>query len=1557
MHNTLSTLQIIDSIRSPGQIDNKNADHFLLSSQLQITNTRYLLEALASYPKDFVIINQGKRYEFANFAIRDISTVINKLDADIREYTIDIDDPCDSMAKFTSLFNGETATVDIKAEKPFFKKFGSLLLINLPPVLSSSHEQMGYTNPYSFTSSKTLKMAFLPYTIQSLSQKITKNFVIRTKNNQYSCNFLTVTLAGKISQALKENPELTEYEYDIEDENKEFQFFQDFFRFEPCQITSHNLDFIERVANELDIKCAIKRIEEYKKKIEDGQKVLDLEQDQIQFVINLQELLFDLSEDNFESTKVELFESIWFNDSERIKEFSSNLAIVADYRPRLHFLLIKLIAAINDQNSDFLPFFTQYILNQSAHSFGRFIYLMYKENLIKIEQILEQIWENVHFEVTEEKYITNSTLFLWFFPEVEEKYPFFIDNFVIRAEKNVLFNVMSRLPNYRENNWMNYKIARDELNNNDPFAKAILEDNVDSLQKLVSGIQFDFSHKIPMSIFENYEPICLIDYAALHSSILCFKYLMLNHADITNNTLVNAIKGGDNEIIHVTNQKIPGNWESPIQPANNWGPNHLMIPGNFHPFNENIATSIPGFNVLKEAVRYHRYGVFDWLISTSTDQTRLIQILQNCMFVVISTNNIVSLMSIIDSGVNLTSKNPGLNNALRQNSIDAASRGYSDLLKIILKLTDKSIFHPPQQTNHQTHSMYFTGDPYRYQYSDQKSKTILEAASEFGSIRIINMMIEARTDKPVTFNEIVSSLSAAAANGHLDVIQLWINSNVKAISQLDGKAYTKFLQKAAYFGHIHILNAFIDNEECDWLEILQSAAQHGQLEIVKMIMNQKLHNQKNNQLNDAFCLAAKNGFIDICVYLADKNIDLTYEEVGSVLNDAANKGYIEVLRLLFKMLPKEIYEKQTNKNLISAIENSQVAVAKLFITLSDIKEDTLIRASRKGLLELVQILCEKNPEYLNSLTMKEGSALCAAASSGSLETVEFLLNQPGINLNLYNSRHETAIIMAAKHKHFEIMKRIIQEYNPSLLKKNIWQINAAFVMFYRENPKSNGLSQKPQRFGLYHAFVQQQNRPQEFDCNPEFNYSILDYFLNFKGINPNYMHNGMTPLHAAVMQNNMECVSVLINRPEIDVNILDISGRTPLMIAITVGNVKLVKLLIDCERVDINFMNSKNESAISLSGLSDTSDRIASEITNSLRFEADLPNTNIAVINSFIYNRESIFNHLMTLNFDINRKVPSNNKPGILENILSAVCNYDGAYDHALPLVLGHPRFDPNRNDITSCLFALAKRNNLNTFNMLLAIVNDDVNIRNSSGATLLTEATKCCAINIVQGILSNVNFDPVLSDVKTAFIYALSADNLLINLLADQPGIDLNEPVFHHTSFFTKKMANDFFSDDLIDSVGMSTLTTNGMTPLTIASRRADLLSSIIRRDGVDINKKCDNGSAPLLESIVLQNGTLDEFLRLPAIDVNIQNRYGQTALMLAIENRFNYGVNSILAKDGVDITIQDYEGYTAFDYLIRLYGTPIDSKPPETAKEFSKIYNVMNSQDVINGMAMSPY
>ena len=115
----------------------------------------------------------------------------------------------------------------------------------------------------------------------------------------------------------------------------------------------------------------------------------------------------------------------------------------------------------------------------------------------------------------------------------------------------------------------------------------------------------------------------------------------------------------------------------------------------------------------------------------------------------------------------------------------------------------------------------------------------------------------------------------------------------------------------------------------------------------------------------------------------------------------------------------------------------------------------------------------------------------------------------------------------------------------------------------------------------------------------------------------------------------------------------------------------------------------------------------------------------------------------------------------------------------------------------------------------------------------------------------------------------------------------------------------------------------------LCASNRNIDLLNYLIKKKDVDINIKNNDGNeetALMYASMYSTKGLPIEIIKILLdnnADPNLQNRFGETALMYAIESSNMVSSNRIstikviklLLENGADINLQNIYGHTAYD------------------------------------------
>ena len=92
----------------------------------------------------------------------------------------------------------------------------------------------------------------------------------------------------------------------------------------------------------------------------------------------------------------------------------------------------------------------------------------------------------------------------------------------------------------------------------------------------------------------------------------------------------------------------------------------------------------------------------------------------------------------------------------------------------------------------------------------------------------------------------------------------------------------------------------------------------------------------------------------------------------------------------------------------------------------------------------------------------------------------------------------------------------------------------------------------------------------------------LESILSLDNIDVNFSNNekGWSPLWTASRYNNPNCINVLINHPNIEINKITNFGITALQIACSMGNSKCVKLLLTVPEINVNIADNEGWTSI-----------------------------------------------------------------------------------------------------------------------------------------------------------------------------------------------------------------------------------------------------------------------------------------------------------------------------------------------------------------------------------------
>lgn len=302
-------------------------------------------------------------------------------------------------------------------------------------------------------------------------------------------------------------------------------------------------------------------------------------------VSKLQEWLMDLTKSKLRSVSSYILQSVIPLSNDKVQQFVRNIIQACEVRPHLISTYAELIGILyqnkTPQNAlkSLKPYLIKALLTpkpfieQFLANVGDFIFLRNICHTINITS--EEIVANIRSfcEHHDDLKYYHCLLFCIFAPELQEADPkfykslqeLFSEEYAAPSCKLVLKYFYENISNLQENNWALQKECIDHGGYKSSIAVALKTDNLDLFQELALNSNSDFNGRIRSSVFEPcqfmQEKPTYIQYAGFHGSLKCFKFLLLNGADLdlTDNlsfTLGHfVIAGGNIEITRLAAQK------------------------------------------------------------------------------------------------------------------------------------------------------------------------------------------------------------------------------------------------------------------------------------------------------------------------------------------------------------------------------------------------------------------------------------------------------------------------------------------------------------------------------------------------------------------------------------------------------------------------------------------------------------------------------------------------------------------------------------------------------------------------------------------------------------------------------------------------------------------------------------------------------------------------------------------------------------------------------------------------------------------------------------------
>ena len=529
---------------------------------------------------------------------------------------------------------------------------------------------------------------------------------------------------------------------------------------------------------------------------------------------------------------------------------------------------------------------------------------------------------------------------------------------------------------------------------------AIQNDNYDHVQTVASRKNLSLSSKIPMAstqindnIKYSWQMPSMLEYAAMQGSLDTFKYLLLNGAEITESLSNFAIRGGNYEIIHILERE-----------------KHVC-------FNEQDLIT---------AVKYNRNDLVDYIVNNYNQKHSLYS-----LFEAVDDYNIhyfLDHFNLFNDLKNEFNKNPinwiEMWHQKRALIHIAAKNGFIDLVNLILSINGVDI------------NLKSALDGY---------SPLHEAASS-GFLNVVKLLV----DKGANINQVSfhdeTPLHVACKKGHFDIVKFLVekeksqNINKHAFNMKDCNGDTPlhlaakngFASIVEYLLSIENLTVVNDNNKnnstplsiainncrfgvvevlckCEKVDVnlkeqnnppLLLAVIQNVLPIVKVILSEAADRIDINQSNlfntNPLQQALKSGYNNIALFLLDcPKIDVSVKNNDNrqVLSYAAETGNIEIVKKVLEMLKKP-GKTQNNNEINNDNENNNNA-------------------------ENVECNCNDDNDKNDISNNDDESMNNVENKSGNIDM------DVAFNINDVDFFGQTALHLAAKNGHFEIMQLLI----------------------------------------------------------------------------------------------------------------------------------------------------------------------------------------------------------------------------------------------------------------------------------------------------------------------------------------------------------------------------------------------------------------------------------------------------------------------------------------------------------------------------------------------------
>ena len=525
-------------------------------------------------------------------------------------------------------------------------------------------------------------------------------------------------------------------------------------------------------------------------------------------------------------------------------------------------------------------------------------------------------------------------------------------------------------------------------------------------------------------------------------------------------------------------------------------------------------------------------------------------------------------------------------------------------------------------------------------------------------------------------------------------------------------------------------------------------------------------------------------------------------------------------------------------------------------------------------------------------TFSFSSGLLTAAENDINKAVQFLVDT-GVNIDVVDSNGRTALMLASKTGHEDIVKTLLSAgangsqdghswVGQILLKKgadpNIWNKDGATALMYASHNDHSEVVEILLKGGADPNIQKKDEATALMYASQNGHFEVVQILLK-GGADPNSRtENGATSLMVASENGHFEAVQILLEGGA-DPNIKKKDGATSLMYASQNGHSEVVQILLK------GGADPNSQTGNGVTSLMVASENGHSKVVQILLKGGADPNIQ----------EEDGWNALMFASDNSHSEVvqillEGGAEPNIQEDGWNALmfASENGHFEVVQILLKGGA--DPNsqtENGETSLM--VASENGHSEVVQILLNGGADPNIQEEDGWNALMFASKNGHFKVVQ-ILLKGGTDPncQMADGWTALMYASQNGHSMVVQILLKGGADPN-------------------------------IQENGWNPLMFASENGhfEVVQKLLK-GGADPNIQEEDGWTALLIASESGHSELVQLLLKGGADPNIQDENGWTSLIFASENGHSKVVQ-ILLKGGADPNIKSKRGNKALAFAIK--------------------------------------